>query len=167
MALTPEEKKKILLEEKARVKKKLGVEIDKQQGEEARSNQRMNIGCATVFAVIIAVIVFVVYQDRKSPTTKQKSSSIIITGDIARLSADVDPIPVGISKKAMDKFTEAAITKDDHGIVQLFAWGVVFPVSNNTKVRILQVGLMLIKIRILEGEHDGKSGWVPREWIKK
>ena len=53
--------------------------------------------------------------------------------------------------------------------------GELFSVPVGTKVRVLgefhwhgawEHGVAVTKVRILEGEHYGKAGWVPDQWLE-
>jgi hypothetical protein len=71
-------------------------------------------------------------------------------------------IPVAINEKAYKELWEAIGSGDDDGLFDLIVIrGEVFMVENRTKVLILAGGWVRNKVRVLEGKHKGKSGWVP------
>lgn len=42
----------------------------------------------------------------------------------------------------------------------------VFRVPQDTRVRVLARGPMRCRVRIDSGQHAGRIGWVPAEWVK-
>jgi hypothetical protein len=82
---------------------------------------------------------------------------------------------------ARDELTLVAVMKaaavhDVEGIALMRQSGELFDVPAGTKVRYLGEfrwqgiadgrGILVSKVRILEGEHYGKTGWVPDKWLE-
>ena len=76
--------------------------------------------------------------------------------------------PVAITEAALDQFLKSHSANDKHGMVQMIATGMVFSVDNGTKVLVIDYGegMFKRKIRILEGEMEGRAGYIPYEWVK-
>ena len=75
--------------------------------------------------------------------------------------------PVAVSDASMDEFLKANSANDRMGISQMLMNGSIFVVDNGTRVLVIDHGGMFKrKIRILEGEMQGRAGYVPYEWIK-
>lgn len=80
---------------------------------------------------------------------------------------------VAISKKILNEWIDARISKDSLGGANLLLTGEVFPVADGTKVlRLSPSGSMWSnlykrKVRILSGEHTGRIAWVGSDWVKK
>ncbi|MCZ7571112.1 MAG: pentapeptide repeat-containing protein [Ardenticatenaceae bacterium] len=91
------------------------------------------------------------------------------TGSEARLQAGGKWTWVARDRQAYEEYGDAAVRDDTYGLRELIATGRIFPVPNGTRVLILDHGGFLYsatKVRILEGEHTGRSGWVPSEWVR-
>lgn len=91
------------------------------------------------------------------PKTEDPFDCTVTTGD-----GDDGPIPLFVTEAALDAFAEADAKGDKHG--KLAAARQAVPIEPGTPCRILDPGLMTSKIRIEGGPHDGKAGFVPREW---
>ena len=74
--------------------------------------------------------------------------------------------PVSTTKDVMDKFFKAYRIKDTYETGALLLSRQVFLVNHGTKVLVIDKGQYMLKIRILEGEHIGKAGWVPHEYVR-
>jgi hypothetical protein len=74
--------------------------------------------------------------------------------------------PVSTTKDIMDKFFKAYRINDTYEIGALVSSGQVFLVNHGTKVLVIDSGQYVLKVRILEGEHRGKAGWVPHEYVR-
>jgi len=65
--------------------------------------------------------------------------------------------------KAIDK---AAMAGDKYAVVEMYYQGRAFAVPSGTKVLFIDSSWAGRKIRILEGNYAGKSGWVSRDYIQ-
>lgn len=97
---------------------------------------------------------------------KSETSAIAIgqNGILTRNSGTASP--VSTTKDIMDKFFKAYRINDKYGTGELLLSGQVFLVNHGTKVLVIDSSLYTLKIRILEGEHIGKAGWVPYEYVR-
>jgi hypothetical protein len=83
-----------------------------------------------------------------------------------RLKSDENAsVPVFESEDGMDEWTSAAAADDEHGQRQAIAKD-GFVVSGGTRCKKIEGGFTKVRVRILEGPHTGKAGWVPREWAR-
>lgn len=118
--------------------------------------------------VIILVLVgaFVLYAYIANPTPTTPSSYV---GDTVSIIAgpNGDEIPVATTKEVDDEFAKVLYAKDEHGYKQLFASGKMFRVDRGTKALIIERSYAMAQVRILEGVHEGKAGWVPIEFAVK
>jgi hypothetical protein len=62
-------------------------------------------------------------------------------------------------------YVDVVSARDKEGFIQLTLKGKVFWVPDLTSVRVIDSGFFKVKVRILEGDHYGQSGWVARERI--
>ncbi len=101
-----------------------------------------------------------------SSTNSNKQTSKF-TGDEGILYVEgLDKVGVATTKAALDELTKASVARDSIGYARVYQEGRAFQVKTNTKILVLENTFTTTKVRILEGEHYGKSGWVPYEWIK-
>jgi hypothetical protein len=75
-------------------------------------------------------------------------------------------VMLATTEAALEDLSKARIAGDKMGIFQVMAEGRAFPVDSKTKILVLDTTFTLRKVRVLEGPHLGKAGWVPMEWVK-
>jgi len=85
-------------------------------------------------------------------------------------------VSVARNELAVVAVNKAAAVHDVEGIALMLQSGELFDVPAGTKVRFLgedhwqdidgKRGMFVSKVRILEGEHYGKTGWVPDNWLE-
>lgn len=96
-----------------------------------------------------------------------KASSWI--GRVAKLSPEekTNYVFVSIDEESAAEREKLAAANDDVGLSLLIAAQKLFLVSNGTPVRILEVQETASRflVRILEGEHYGKTALVPYKWV--
>ena len=101
-----------------------------------------------------------------SVTTAAASS---LVGCIAKVSADGKPAftLVSVDEPSAAEREKLEAAKDDVGLSLLIAAQKLFLVAHGTPVRILEVQATTSRcmVRILEGEHYGKTALVPLEWL--
>jgi len=76
---------------------------------------------------------------------------------------------VAITAEAMEEFGKAVIAGDKEGIAELEMRGLLAIVKNGTKARVIGYGSMFsgcIKVRVLDGESRGISGFISDDAIK-
>lgn len=71
------------------------------------------------------------------------------------------------SKPAYKQFIKIQTAKDKHGFNQMVSAGKIFAVPNGTRVLILDLDLAAYEVRILQGEHKNRTGWIAYEFAKK
>ena len=123
----------------------------------------------TIFAgsIVLFIILGLGQMGSNASGINSSSSTMVSIGDEAKLKASSDTIPVAIDEKAFDELTKAAVAGDDIGFAQIFLEGRAFPISSGTKVKVIDQTMFRRKIRILEGDKLGMSGWVDSELVVK
>lgn len=72
-------------------------------------------------------------------------------------------VPVFLTEEGLDEFVRAAVDNDADGmLLAIRANG--FVVDPGTRCRWLDRGFARTKVRVAEGSHRGRAGWVPSEW---
>jgi hypothetical protein len=72
---------------------------------------------------------------------------------------------VAADAKALSQCISAVNAGDPYGNKQLMAAGRLWLVPAGTSVVVLELAFFSRKVRILEGEHQGKAGWIPMEFV--
>jgi hypothetical protein len=95
-------------------------------------------------------------------------SSIPDVGSEAYLyHKDLTVLIVADSKQSYDQFVKAQTANDKYAFNQMVRLGRLFPVKNATRVLVLDLDSFSWKVRILQGEHKNRVGWVAYEYAKK
>lgn len=166
--LTPEERQKIYDEEKTRIEAREKIEKEKEE-ERNRPADPVKIPPVIVWMVIIGFIVFfvvlVIHPPRPDPPTPPPPNG---TGTEARIQFGDGQYPAWVSEdeQTYKELVAAVTAKDTVGYNKLLYSGKVFEVATGTKVLVLEPGLERSKVRILEGNNSGRSGWVPRQGVR-
>jgi hypothetical protein len=106
------------------------------------------------------------------PTTerpaKRHSPEAARTGDEVPLrTPSGDDVPVTATKADFDRLVTLAVAKDTDGIRKMLTERRSWSVPNGTRCRVIQIGFTTYEIRFLEGSHQGESGWVASDFVKK
>ena len=134
------------------------------------------IGCLIVCAIPVVLFggcVASVFLPSSGSTNTQTNTNVSAKiGDIANLHNGIESAPVTVfaSEKIASDFLGAMGRKDKEGALNIWLQGGMFETPSRTRVRILGYGGFLsglTHVRVLEGQHYAKDGWVPGEWIKK
>jgi hypothetical protein len=73
-------------------------------------------------------------------------------------------IPVAVSEAALDELFGAS---NDRAIAAIVLGGSAFLVDQRTEVTKISSGLTKAQVRIVAGPMLGRTGWIPREWLKR
>ncbi len=99
----------------------------------------------------------------ETPKPKTKTQCIIeIPGDTSG-----GKIPVMPTERGYDELFQAMASENDKAVGVAVQANSGFLVAPGTECTWLDVGIMTNEVRILEGPHTGKSGFLPREWSAK
>lgn len=103
-----------------------------------------------------------------APSAHGVADEEVSVGDFCEVRIKSDPtatVPVFESEEGMDEWVHAASVDDDHGQRRAIAKD-GFIVTGGTRCKKIEGGFSKVRVRILEGPHDGKAGWVAREWAR-
>lgn len=121
----------------------------------------------TLVVALLMVLLVLSGCSNDSITKSQTSDKTVLAGEEGILDNGIDISSVAVTKEALNELNKAANAKDEIGYEQIFLQGNAFLVKSGTSVLVLDNDVFTVKVRILEGEHRGKSGWVPYEWVTK
>lgn len=106
--------------------------------------------------------------EQPAPPPKQRSEKEVRNvGSEARLIVDSGTVLVAADEAAYKRFLTLAVADDTLGIADMVMQGQAFLVPNGTKVKVIDSGFARREVRILEGEHFGRSGWVAYEFLRE
>ncbi|TFZ82127.1 hypothetical protein [Candidatus Macondimonas diazotrophica] len=94
-------------------------------------------------------------------------SEVFHPGDDVLLVVSEGVVLLADNEQAYGAFMKLAIAKDYLGMAQMEASGSLFSVPSGTKARIIDRGFERRLVRIMEGKHFGRSGWVVLSLLKK
>ncbi|HEY4498991.1 MAG TPA: zinc ribbon domain-containing protein [Candidatus Paceibacterota bacterium] len=78
-----------------------------------------------------------------------------------------DQVLLTRTEEAQKTFAKAALAKDTAGLTELVLGGDAFFVKSETKVLVIDRGSLGVrKVRILDGDFAGETGYLPMEYIK-
>lgn len=107
--------------------------------------------------------------DISTAVPAERVTSRVIVGATGRLvSGRGERVVVAVDRDSYDQVTRAAVIGDQEGLLELALRGKVFFVPPNTRVRVIDLGGFLYsraRVRILEGQQAGRSGWVAYEEV--
>ena len=158
-ALSPEEKQRIYEEEKARLEAQTQLKAD----EATKAGKKAATGCVGCLGLIVmlAVVVYLMLPDTSSvpPRPNRGEQGQLVNGDAS--------MRVAVDSPAFDAASRSISAKDQIGLQSLFSQGRVFMVKANTKVLVLDPGILSTTVRLLDGPHSGKSVVVYTEWVAR
>jgi len=115
------------------------------------------------------IVMFIIISATTSPTTPSVNTSLSQTGlsigQDGYIKVSTAKIVVGIDKATEDEIVSSSIAGDTTGVALLVLDGKAFFVENGTKVKVIDKTMASVRIRILDGEEAGNSGWVPFEFV--
>jgi hypothetical protein len=78
--------------------------------------------------------------------------------------ASAPMVPVAVSEAALDELFRAS---NDQAIAAIVLGGSAFLVAQRTEATEISSGLTKAEVRIVAGPMNGRTGWIPREWLKR
>jgi len=162
MDLSPEEKRRIYEEEKARIEAKEQV---KRELKEKRPEKRKKgcLGCLGVIVLLflLSIIANLNDLDTSSYRGRTVSNNRSYSNRENRIYAEgLESIFVATNEKYFNELIKASKSYDSYTLIlTLVGTGNVFNIPNNTKVKVLSTEYAKIKayrVRILEGAFSGR-----------
>lgn len=91
-------------------------------------------------------------------TPKKPSCVLGVPGDPGK-------VPVLPTEAGYDEFMKAAVQQlDERSMLTVLVSNGGFLVDRGTPCLAVDTGFVSSRVRVLEGPHAGKAGWVPNEW---
>jgi hypothetical protein len=74
--------------------------------------------------------------------------------------------PLSCTLEGMDRIAKAHGAETLEELVDLIIADVVVPISPDSLAELIDDGLTAVRVRIIEGIHRGREGWVPTAWLQ-
>jgi len=132
--------------------------------------------------VILMVIGFIVMLSNSEPRQTSNTNAQPAQTMSNNQSATSDKVSIGeegyikvsspktilaLTQEEYKELTKIYLANDTMGIGEFLLSGKGFAVTNGTKVLVVDVAVGVRKVRALEGDNIGKTGWIAYEWVSK
>jgi hypothetical protein len=114
----------------------------------------------------LSMYVLALFRNDTSQSQQIPSGTSEVGSTVQLISQPNQVVYVGVDYSDLDALTKAIAAKDPEGVSELLESGRVFRVPNGTKARLLEVSFLARKVRILEGPHRSKAGWIETEFVQ-
>ena len=74
--------------------------------------------------------------------------------------------PVGNTRDDLERYQRTAKQKQRHTLIAMVKDQRIYLLPVRTKIKVIERNLKVSKIRVLEGKHKNKTGWVPTASIE-
>jgi hypothetical protein len=150
--------------------------IDNQNVEQKNKNvpekheQKPSLFAFILIIAIVAVSIYVAFQRVSSSTmsTTDSSKPRIPVGERGIIDSGGNEECIAVTEDAFDEYRQSLRAHDVQGTAALLLSGKCFTVDEGMRVLVIDSNASgLSKVRVLEGNKSGLSGWVPFEHIVK
>lgn len=130
-------------------------------------------------AILFGVpIVLALVGDNSTPTTSPQPtvtqtseqpapSTKVSLGEEGYIKVTSPKTILANTKTDLDALTKTYLANDTAGIEEFLVGGRGFVVANGTKVLVIDTGVGVRKVRVLEGDQINNTGWLPMEYVSK
>ncbi len=155
MELTPDEKRKIYEEEKARIEAR-----EKIQETKKIKKSPIVTGIIYLLSIMLIIAIISLCTSESTPKVNIGSTAVLHNPSSWRVWMPID-------KYTDREFTKALANEDEYKISKMVSEGKILHISNYTKVKIIGFpAIEKVRVRILEGEYLGQEGIVCTGEIK-
>lgn len=126
-----------------------------------------NFGCGTLIVLVLGIgFVASLFGDRGSSTPPSRSTGQSVVGSDVVLRVSSGDVVVSVSEDAYAEFLKLAVAEDYLGMAGMEAAGRLFRVPSGTRACVIGTGFEKREVRIKEGAHSGRSGWVTHSLVQ-
>lgn len=137
------------------------------------------ITCLILSVVILVMVGYCSYSSIYKPVTTTPSDTRVSPtanlGDTVRLSLGSgvsagQALLLVTEKEDWAELSKILQARDWEGIMEMTAAGKAFSATNGARARVLNVSgiiAVMYKVRVLDGENQGRSGWIPAEFVSE
>lgn len=119
------------------------------------------VAVLVVAIVVVCLIAAITYRPSSPPAVSDTVTTLRVPG----VSAS-QQVPFAVDEAAFRRMVKAGLHSDTEQYADELLAGSAFLVTNGTKVRVIDSGVGMRKLRALEGANLGRAGWVPAEWVR-
>lgn len=134
-----------------------------------RSSDPITSRCCSLTAIItlLPVLACIVIYLATSNAPESSTSTRAEPSDIVNLHLDADSgvVYLARSEEAHRQLMDIVSARDTYGLAEMLVSGDLYAVPENTKACVLARRLYIVQVRILEGAHEGRLGWVVDEAV--
>jgi hypothetical protein len=105
--------------------------------------------------------------DEQSLQTADDTTTRPKPGDLVRLTNSTQTIVLVPNYQDWDRLQQLANAKDEAGVRQFITSGRAFLARDGAAAMLINSGVLMNEVRIVDGPGAGRSGWLPREFVKK
>lgn len=156
-------------EEKDRICQRQKNQLEAKQKAMAEITPKKKTGCAgclSFIGIIIIISVIIHIFSGNAQTADLDKVALLEPGKQAIVDNGDKVVILGAEKVDYNKIIKEINAKDIIGFAQMVLQGRVLIVKRKTKVIIIDNEIAIIRIRVLEGEKVGQSGWLAYEFVK-
>lgn len=103
-----------------------------------------------------------------TPTESGGTSKVTFAGDRAVLSnANGQIVTLAATRVTRDRLVTLATANDRFGVAEMLLDGTAWTVPNGTGCLVIESDYSVSEVRILDGIHAGRAGFVASEFVKK
>ena len=131
------------------------------------SESTSGCGCLLLVIGITIALIFIVFGD-EIPSNVSLLFFALSGKEVSLKTNALDArqVLLGSTELDYDEGNRAIRIHDHYGYDELLRTGRIFLVLNGTKALIIDRGVFVVRVRILEGKDAGQSGWLPLSHIE-
>jgi len=99
--------------------------------------------------------------------SESKDTSSLEVGKVVETTSSAKAILLATNQANYKELTKFMVADDKVGVEKMFGNGKLFLIQTGTEVKILQITSNGIEVRVQEGEHSNRAGWIPSEFLKR
>jgi len=119
-----------------------------------------------LFLTILFLLINIITSCNNNNNEKYENNKLI-TGTELITTSTAKIILCATTQDNYKQLMELRITNDLPGVYEMIRRKTLFLLKTGTKIKIIQKTFYGIEIRVLEGEHKNKTGWLTEEFLKE
>jgi len=105
-----------------------------------------------------------------NPNTSLETEKVVKLGvgeeGVVKINGS-DTVALIADPDSYDDYLNAMTAQDKYGIAELLTANKLFLVLNGTRVKVIDREMGIRKVRVLDGEMEGRAGWTAMEFVVK
>lgn len=119
------------------------------------------------WVVIVLVVLYAIGKSRPTEPAapKQDAGVKAQTTEVVLTAENGGLIVVGVTEADLDEAYKFDRADDRKGLMDLYLAGRTYRVPSGTKVKVIERPWFKARVRILDGKHIGRDGWVSSDFL--